>query len=57
MGAKQGDPVLAAADGRVLYAGTAIKGYGNLVIIGHKGGFNSVYAHNRKDTSSMRSNR
>lgn len=47
-GGKPGDPVLAAADGKVLYAGTAIKGYGNLVIIGHKGGFNSVYAHNRK---------
>ncbi len=45
---KSGDPVLAAADGKVLYAGSAIKGYGNLVIIGHKGGFNSVYAHNRK---------
>ncbi len=48
LGGKAGDPVLAAADGKVLYAGTAIKGYGNLVIIGHKGGFNSVYAHNRK---------
>ena len=48
LGGKAGDLVLAAADGKVLYAGTAIKGYGNLVIIGHKGGFNSVYAHNRK---------
>ena len=48
IGGKAGDPVLAAADGKVLYAGTAIKGYGNLVIIGHKGGLNSVYAHNRK---------
>jgi lipoprotein NlpD len=45
---KAGDAVLAAADGRVLYAGSAIKGYGLLVIIGHKSGFNSVYAHNRK---------
>ena len=48
LGGKAGDPVLAAADGKVLYAGNAIKGYGNLVIIGHKGGLNSVYAHNRK---------
>ncbi len=45
---KAGDPVLAAAEGKVLYAGNAIKGYGNLVIIGHAGGLNSVYAHNRK---------
>ncbi|MBK7901235.1 MAG: peptidoglycan DD-metalloendopeptidase family protein [Azonexus sp.] len=45
---KAGDAVLAAADGKVLYAGSAIKGYGLLVIIGHKNGFNSVYAHNRK---------
>ena len=48
LGGKAGDPVLAAAEGKVLYAGNAIKGYGNLVIIGHKGGLNSVYAHNRK---------
>lgn len=48
LGGKAGDAVLAAAEGKVLYAGNAIKGYGNLVIIGHKGGLNSVYAHNRK---------
>lgn len=48
IGGKAGDPVFAAAGGKVLYAGNAIKGYGNMVIIGHPGGLNSVYAHNRK---------
>lgn len=41
-----GDPVLAAAGGRVLYAGNALRGFGNLVIIRHNGNYQSVYAHN-----------
>lgn len=44
---KAGDPVLAAADGRV-YLVAVHKGYGNLLVIGHADGFISVYAHNRK---------
>jgi lipoprotein NlpD len=32
---KAGDPVLAAADGRVVYAGSGLRGYGNLVIVKH----------------------
>lgn len=43
-----GDPVLAAAPGRVMYTGTGIRGYGKLIVIRHENGFNSVYAHNRE---------
>jgi lipoprotein NlpD len=45
---KLGDPVLAAAPGRVMYTGTGIRGYGKLIVIKHDNGFNSVYAHNRE---------
>jgi len=44
---KLGDPVYAAAPGRVMYTGTGIRGYGKLIVIKHEDGFNSVYAHNR----------
>jgi lipoprotein NlpD len=43
-----GDPVVAAAAGRVMYTGTGIRGYGKLIVIKHDNGFNSVYAHNRE---------
>ena len=45
---KPGDPVLAAATGRVMYTGTGIRGYGKLIVIKHDNNFNSVYAHNRE---------
>lgn len=45
---KTGSPVLAAADGKVSYTGTAIRGYGNLVIVQHNKTFLSVYAHNSR---------
>jgi lipoprotein NlpD len=45
---KPGDPVLAAAAGRVMYTGTGIRGYGKLIVIKHENNFNSVYAHNRE---------
>ncbi len=45
---KAGDPVLAAAGGRVMYTGTGIRGYGKLIVIKHDNNFNSVYAHNRE---------
>ena len=41
-----GAPVYAAADGRVVYAGDGVRGYGNLVVIAHAGGVLTVYAHN-----------
>ncbi len=43
-----GDPVLAAADGQVVYAGAGLRGYGQLVIIKHNNSFLSAYAHNQK---------
>lgn len=45
---KPGDPVLASADGRVVYAGSGLRGYGNLVIIKHNETFLTAYAHNQK---------
>ncbi len=44
---KPGDPVLAAADGRVIFSGNGPRGYGNLVIVKHSNDLLSVYAHNR----------
>lgn len=45
---KAGSPVLAAADGRVVYAGSGLRGYGKLIIVKHNDEFLSAYAHNRK---------
>ena len=47
IGGKAGDPVLAAADGRVDYAGSGLRGYGNLVILRHNATYLSAYAHNQ----------
>jgi lipoprotein NlpD len=44
---KPGDPVLASADGRVVYAGAGLRGYGNLVILKHNNTFLTAYAHNQ----------
>ena len=44
---KAGDPVLAAADGRVVYAGAGLRGYGNLVIVKHNTTYLTAYAHNQ----------
>lgn len=44
--AKQGDPVLASAAGRVVYSGSGLRGYGRLVIIKHSPTYLSAYAHN-----------
>lgn len=44
---KPGDPVLAAADGRVVYAGSGLRGYGNLVIVKHNNTYLTAYAHNQ----------
>ena len=45
---KPGDPIVAAAAGRVTYIGTGIPGLGKLVVIKHDNGFITVYAHNRE---------
>ena len=47
LGGKAGTPVKAAASGRVVYAGDGLVGFGNLVIISHKGKFLSAYGHNQ----------
>ena len=44
---KLGDPVLAAADGRVVYAGAGLRGYGNLSILKHGNNYLTAYAHNQ----------
>ncbi|MBG9387321.1 peptidoglycan DD-metalloendopeptidase family protein [Caenimonas aquaedulcis] len=44
---KTGDPVLASADGRVVYAGAGLRGYGNLIILKHNNTYLSAYAHNQ----------
>ena len=44
---KAGDPVVAAADGRVVYAGSGLRGYGNLVIVKHNSTYLTAYAHNQ----------
>ena len=47
IGGKAGDPVIAAADGRVVYAGAGLRGYGNLIILKHNNTYLTAYAHNQ----------
>ena len=53
-----GDPVLAAADGRVVYVGAGLRGYGNLIILKHNNMYLTAYAHNQtlliKEDQSVR---
>lgn len=48
IGGKSGQPVLAAAPGKVVYSGSGLRGYGKLVIIKHNKTYLSAYAHNRQ---------
>ncbi|MEZ8144595.1 hypothetical protein A1OO_11890 [Enterovibrio norvegicus FF-33] len=43
---KRGQSISASADGKVVYAGNALRGYGNLIIIKHNDDYLSAYAHN-----------
>ena len=58
LGGKAGDPVFAAADGRVVYAGSGLRGYGNLIILKHNNTYLTAYAHNQtllvKEDQSVR---
>lgn len=45
---RPGQQVVAAGAGKVMYAGSGIRGYGNLVIVKHNNSLLSAYAHNRK---------
>jgi lipoprotein NlpD len=47
IGGALGDPVLAAAEGRVVYVGSGLRGYGNLIILKHNNVFLTAYAHNQ----------
>ncbi|WPB59382.1 peptidoglycan DD-metalloendopeptidase family protein [Xylophilus sp. GOD-11R] len=47
IGGKAGDAVVAAADGRVVYAGAGLRGYGNLIILKHNNTYLTAYAHNQ----------
>lgn len=46
IGGKLGEPVLAAASGKVVYSGSGLRGYGKLLIVKHNETFLSAYAHN-----------
>jgi murein DD-endopeptidase MepM/ murein hydrolase activator NlpD len=43
-----GAPIKAAADGKIVYVGSELRGYGNLIIIKHEGNFLTAYAHNKE---------
>ncbi|SNY53244.1 lipoprotein NlpD [Arsukibacterium tuosuense] len=45
---QDGNRINAAADGQVVYAGSALRGYGNLIIIKHNDDYLSAYAHNKR---------
>ena len=47
IGGNAGDAVLAAAEGKVVYAGSGLRGYGNLVILKHNNTYLTAYAHNQ----------
>jgi lipoprotein NlpD len=47
IGGVAGEPVLASADGKVVYAGAGLRGYGNLIILKHNNVFLTAYAHNQ----------
>ena len=47
-GGNAGDPILAAADGQVVYAADGLKEYGNLILLKHINGYITAYAHNSK---------
>jgi len=45
---KSGQPIVASAAGKVVYAGTGLRGYGKLIIVKHNNTFLSAYAHNKE---------
>lgn len=45
---KKGDPVQAASDGKVVYSGSGLRGYGQLLIVKHNNTFLTAYAHNSR---------
>ena len=53
IGVPKGTSVVAAASGKVIYSGSAIAGYGNLVILEHSDSYFSVYGYNQKNLVKM----
>jgi lipoprotein NlpD len=53
---RPGDPVVAAASGRVIYVGSGIPGLGKFIVVRHDNGYNTVYAHNRENLVKMDQN-
>jgi len=51
--APAGTAILAAEDGKVIYAGAGVRGYGKMVIVRHRGELVTVYAHNRRNLVQM----
>lgn len=51
---QRNDPIKSAADGKVVYAGNALRGYGRLIIVKHNDDYLSAYAHN--DTILVKEN-
>jgi lipoprotein NlpD len=47
IGGAAGDAVLASSDGKVVYAGAGLRGYGNLIILKHNNTYLTAYAHNQ----------
>ena len=45
---KEGEAVVASAPGKVVYAGSGLRGYGKLIIIKHNKTYLSAYAHNKE---------
>ena len=58
IGGTAGEAVVAAADGRVVYVGAGLRGYGNLIILKHNNTYLTAYAHNQtllvKEDQSVR---
>lgn len=46
IGGSEGDPIMASADGRVVYAGSGLIGYGKIIIVKHSEEYLSAYGHN-----------
>jgi murein DD-endopeptidase MepM/ murein hydrolase activator NlpD len=47
--APKGTPIVAVADGTVVYSSNGIRGYGNMIVLAHEGEVFTVYAHNKKN--------
>ena len=48
IGGTAGQPVVAAADGKVVYSGSGLRGYGNLIIVQHNQTYLTAYGHNQR---------